>query len=88
MWLSEVRAGVYVGDYSRKVRDMLWETVREGVGEGNAVMVWSSSTSETGFCFETLGVNRRIPREMDGVTLVSFLPPLAAQKDKNGHMPS
>lgn len=73
VWLLEVRAGVYLGNYSRKVREMLWQTVREGLGEGNAVLAWTSR-EESGFSFETLGVNRRIPREMDGVQLVSFLP--------------
>jgi hypothetical protein len=38
-----------------------------------AAMVWSANT-ESGFDFLTLGVNRRIPVEMDGVKLVSFLP--------------
>jgi CRISPR-associated protein Cas2 len=28
-----------------------------------------------GFDFLTLGTNRRIPVEMDGIKLVSFLPP-------------
>src|SRR5690554_4238800 len=40
IWLLEVRAGVYVGRNSRKVREMLWEQVKAGVDEGNAVMVW------------------------------------------------
>lgn len=73
VWLLEIRAGVYVGNYSRRVREMIWETVREGLTEGNAVMAWSSK-AEGGFSFETLGENRRIPKEMDGVRLVSFLP--------------
>jgi len=74
VWLLEVRAGVYVGNYSRKVREMLWRTVREGLEGGNAVMAWASK-DEGGFSFETLGENRRIPKEMDGMRLVSFLPP-------------
>lgn len=73
VWLLEVRAGVYVGRYSVKVREMIWAQVMEGLGEGNAVMVWKAST-ENGFDFMTAGENRRIPCEMDGVKLVSFLP--------------
>jgi CRISPR-associated protein Cas2 len=73
VWLLEVRAGVYVGDYSVKVREMIWEQVEAGLGDGNAVMVWTAPT-ESGFDFLTLGKNRRIPKEMDGVKLVSFLP--------------
>ncbi|MEW5792031.1 MAG: type I-E CRISPR-associated endoribonuclease Cas2e [Pseudomonadota bacterium] len=74
VWLLEVRAGVYVGDYSVKVRDMIWEQVEAGIEEGNAVMIWRSR-NESGFDFKTLGRNRRVPREMDGIQLVSFLPP-------------
>lgn len=73
IWLLEVRAGVYVGKVSRRVRETLWETVEKGVEQGNAVMVWTTNT-ESGFDFLTLGTNRRIPKEMDGVKLVSFLP--------------
>ncbi|HEY3373630.1 MAG TPA: type I-E CRISPR-associated endoribonuclease Cas2e [Candidatus Aquicultor sp.] len=73
IWLLEVRAGVYVGDTSRRVREMIWEQVERGVEEGNAVMAWSTNT-ESGFDFMTLGKNRRIPKEMDGIKLVSFLP--------------
>ena len=73
LWLLEVRAGVYVGDYSKRVREMIWAHVEKGLEEGNAVMAWSTNT-ESGFDFVTLGKNRRIPTEMDGLKLVSFIP--------------
>ncbi len=73
VWLLEIRAGVYVGNYSIKVRDHIWSQVEAGLGEGNAVMAWRSN-NEAGFDFVTLGVNRRIPIEVDGAKLVSFLP--------------
>ena len=74
LWLVEVRAGVYVGDVSRRVREMIWNNLEEGVDEGNAVMAWTSN-NESGFDFMTLGTNRRILVEMDGIKLVSFMPP-------------
>lgn len=73
IWLLEVRAGVYVGTVSRRVREMIWGQVERGIEDGNAVMAWSTNT-ESGYDFETLGKNRRIPKEMDGIKLVSFLP--------------
>ena len=73
IWLLEIRAGVYVGNYSVKVRDHIWKNVTEGIGEGNAVMAWRTN-NEAGFDFMTLGTNRRIPVELDGAKLVSFLP--------------
>ena len=50
LWLVEVRAGVYVGDVSRRVREMIWNNLEEGVDEGNAVMAWTSN-NESGFDF-------------------------------------
>ncbi|MCB1718822.1 MAG: type I-E CRISPR-associated endoribonuclease Cas2 [Candidatus Competibacteraceae bacterium] len=73
IWLLEVRAGVYIGKPSRRVREMLWKQVEAGIEEGNAVMAWDTNT-ESGFDFVTLGENRRIPVELDGLKLVSFLP--------------
>lgn len=73
LWLLEIRAGVYVGKVSRRIREMIWEQIEAGIEEGNAVMAWTTNT-ESGFDFLTLGSNRRIPIEMDGIKLVSFLP--------------
>lgn len=72
IWLLEIRAGVYVGKVSRRVREMIWEHIEHGIAEGNAVMAWTTNT-ESGFDFMTLGANRRIPVQMDGIKLVSFL---------------
>lgn len=73
LWLVEVRAGVYVGDVSRRVREMIWGNLEKGMEDGNVVMAWTSN-NESGFDFLTMGANRRIPVEMDGIKLVSFLP--------------
>ena len=73
IWLLEIRAGVFVGNYTAKVRDHIWDQVERGIEEGNAVMAWRAN-NEAGFDFVTIGANRRIPMELDGVKLVSFLP--------------
>lgn len=85
IWLAEVRAGVYVGKYSARVRQMIWEQIEAGIDEGNVVMAWKTNT-ESGFDFVTLGSNRRIPVEFDGLKLVSFLPIAADDSvlDANG----
>ncbi len=74
VWLLEVRAGVYVGNYSARTREMIWEQVIGDIGEGDAVMVWSRP-NESGFDFRTCGKNRRMPVDIDGLKLVRFLPP-------------
>ena len=73
LWILELRAGVYVGRYSRRTREMLWREVREGIGEGNAVVAWAAP-NDAGFDFETCGRNRRTPVDFDGFKLVSFKP--------------
>jgi CRISPR-associated protein Cas2 len=80
IWLLEVRAGVYVGNYSVKVRDMIWNQVEAGIEDGNAVLIWRVA-NESGFDFKTLGTNRRIPVEIDGMKLVSFLPDIPDEED-------
>ena len=75
LWLAEVRAGVYVGVYGRRVRERIWEETRIMIGDGSAVIAWSAPT-DSGFAFECVGANRREPADFDGLTLVKFKPPL------------
>jgi CRISPR-associated protein Cas2 len=79
IWMVELRSGVYAGNYSVRVREMIWDQVVSGIGKGNAVMAWHTP-NDAGFDFETVGVNRRIPREMDGIKLISFLQDVKKQK--------
>lgn len=73
-WLVEIRAGVYVGNYSRRTREMIWEQVLLGLGPlGDAVMVWHAPNDQ-GYEFLTAGQNRRMPVDFDGLKLVSFYP--------------
>ena len=71
VWLLEIRAGVYVGDVSRKIREMIWHQVEELAEQGNVVMAWGTNT-ESGFDFITYGDNRRMPIDFDGLRLVRF----------------
>lgn len=73
VWLLEIRAGVYVGDVSRKIREMIWEQINVLADEGNIVMAWGTNT-ESGFDFQTYGKNRREPIDLDGLRLVKFQP--------------
>ena len=53
-WLFEVSPGVYVGKVSARVRELLWQQILENIGEGRAVMVYSSN-NEQGLDFRTHG---------------------------------
>ncbi len=83
VWMLEIRAGVYIGNLSQRHRAMVWSQVRNEIDngdQGNAVLMWGAP-NETGFDFDTHGPNRRIPREMDGIKFISFLP-LEPQEDE------
>ena len=67
------RAGVYVGDVSTRIREMIWQQITSLADEGNVVMAWATNT-ESGFEFQTWGKNRRVPVDFDGLRLVTFLP--------------
>jgi len=73
VWMIQVRSGVYIGNLSKKVRDMVWEQCEFLIEDGNIVMAWATNT-ESGFDFQTLGANRRVPVDLDGFRLVSFTP--------------
>ena len=72
-WLLEVRAGVYVGNYSARTRARIWEQVEAYIEGGDAVMIWKAPTDQA-FEFLTIGRNRRMPVDFDGLKLVSFYP--------------
>ena len=42
LWLLEVRAGVYIGNYTRRTRERIWGEVCAMIGDGNAVIAWTA----------------------------------------------
>jgi CRISPR-associated protein Cas2 len=73
LWLAEVRAGVYVGVYTARTRERIWEEILKLLDDGSAVMAWAAPT-DSGFAFQTAGANRRDAVDFDGLTLVRFAP--------------
>ena len=73
VWLLEIRAGVYVGNVSARIREMIWEQIIALADDGNVVMAWGTNT-ESGYDFQTYGENRRAPIDYDGLRLVAFQP--------------
>lgn len=74
VWLIEVRSGVYVGVYSVRVREYIWEQVVFGMGKshGNVIMIWKDRTEE-GFSVRSIGRTEWRPVDFDGVTLMGYL---------------
>ncbi|MDE3720450.1 MULTISPECIES: type I-E CRISPR-associated endoribonuclease Cas2e [Nocardiopsis] len=68
-WLLEISSGVFVGRPSRRVRDLLWEEVRQYAGQGRALLVYAND-SEQGFGFKTFEHHWE-PVEHEGLTLMN-----------------
>jgi CRISPR-associated protein Cas2 len=73
VWLLEVREGVYIGNYGRRVREMIWGQVQAYIEDGNAVIAWTAK-NDAGFLFDTCGANRRVSLDLDGFRLVQCGP--------------
>jgi CRISPR-associated protein Cas2 len=65
---------------SKRLREFIWDQVTDEVEEGNAVMAWNTNRT-SGYDILTVGKNRRIPVECDGLRLLRFLPPDESQTD-------
>ena len=68
-WLVEIRAGVFVGDYSARTRNRNWDQGVSYIEEEDAVMVRKAPTDQ-GYDFFAIGRNRRMPVDFDGLKLV------------------
>lgn len=68
-WMLEVRAGVFVGTLSARVRDELWKLVLERLGDGSALLI-HTARNEQGFVIRCEGEGSRMLFDMDGLTLI------------------
>ena len=67
-WLIEVSAGVFVGNVSARVRELLWLRVIELSKDGRALMVYSVPTEQK-LSFRVHGHHWE-PTDFDGLTLM------------------
>jgi CRISPR-associated protein Cas2 len=67
-WLLEIAPGVFVGNPSARIRDVLWEEVRGYAGQGRALMAHTTN-SEQGYTFRTFDHAWR-PVDHEGLTLI------------------
>ena len=69
-WMLEVRAGVFVGSVSRRVRDGLWAELRQRRGLGAITLIFRAPI-EQGFAIQTAGDGSRELRDYDGLALLA-----------------
>lgn len=67
-WMQEVATGVYVGNFNTKVREQLWNRVRESVQEGEATISFAYR-NEIGYQFDTINAQRQVV-DSDGIPLI------------------
>ena len=70
-WYQEIQTGVYVGNVSARVRDLLWDRILKNIGHGEATMVYNAAT-ELGYQFRTTRKDRQVV-DYDGIPLMMQL---------------
>jgi len=73
-WMIEVQPGAFVGTMSKRVRDEVWDLVRQWVNEnqpGPYAALVESADSEQGFVFRTAGDDAYEVVDHLGVQLVT-----------------
>ncbi len=70
-WMQEIATGVYIGNFSTRVRENLWQRVCDAVGAGEATISYAYR-NEIGYDFQTLNTER-CKVDFDGIPLV-FIP--------------
>lgn len=69
-WMQEIATGVYVGNFNSRIREYLWERVKQSVGKGEATLSYAYR-NEIGYQFETHNTKREVI-DYDGIPLVLF----------------
>ncbi|WP_432066270.1 type I-E CRISPR-associated endoribonuclease Cas2e [Streptomyces sp. C10-9-1] len=67
-WLLEVSAGVFIGNPSARIRDLLWDEVQQYANQGRALLAHTTN-NEQGFTFRTHD-HAWHPVDHEGLTLI------------------
>lgn len=67
-WVMEIAPGVFVGDPTARIRDLLWERTVDLCKSGRALQVYSTN-NEQGMEFRTHKYDWQ-PTDFDGLTLM------------------
>lgn len=67
-WLLEISAGVFIGNPSARIRDVLWHEVQQYAGQGRALLAHTTN-NEQGYTFRTFDHSWH-PVDHEGLTLI------------------
>ncbi|GGU12631.1 type I-E CRISPR-associated endoribonuclease Cas2e [Streptomyces lateritius] len=76
-WLLEISAGVFIGNPSARIRDVLWDEVQQYAGQGRALLAHTTN-NEQGYTFRTFD-HAWHPVDHEGLTLIHRPNPGAAR---------
>lgn len=71
--LVELKFGVYVGDFSIKVREKVNNVIVKEIESGSAIMVWSTN-NDIGFSLKIFGNSKYLIKNFDGLNLMQTFP--------------
>ncbi|GMA16858.1 hypothetical protein GCM10025871_31890 [Deinococcus metallilatus] len=80
-WLLEVQPGVYVGNASALVRDLLWDKVVQHARTGRCTQLYRAN-NEQGFAVRLHGDPKRRLVELDGFQLIAVRNARHAELDR------
>jgi CRISPR-associated protein Cas2 len=80
--MLEVKAGVFVGTLSTRIRDELWKHAVAGCKDGSCLQLWSVP-SEQGFAFRAVGEPSYHPVDFEGLLLMQRPTKEGFQNTKN-----
>lgn len=81
-WCQEIQTGVYVGNFSAKIRDLLWQRINKNIGSGSATMVYNIN-NELGYQFRTTRLDYDVV-DFDGIPLMKHLTNVENNSYKSG----
>jgi CRISPR-associated protein Cas2 len=68
-WMLELKAGVFIGNVSALVRDMLWKMVCGKLRDGSGMMIHNAA-NEQGLSIRFSGNTSRLVEDFEGLFLV------------------
>lgn len=84
-WLIEPKSGVYIGEVSARVRDLLWEKCIAKSGSGGVIQIWSTN-NEQKFTLRMSGNTDREIVESEGLQFIRIPTKLPEElSTKNDH---
>lgn len=75
-WMQEIATGVYVGNFNSRIREKLWDRIKENIGKGEATISYNTR-NEIGYSFDTFNTERFV-MDVEGIPLI-FIPHLDEQ---------